>query len=301
MPTASRALKFAFGSILVALAVMGLKFLAWALTGSVALYSDALESVVNLVSASVALWAVHYASRPADHNHPFGHHKAEYFSAVFVGVMIVVAALFIVREALAGLADPQPIDQPLLGMAINAGAAVVNAAWALTLIRFGRAERSPALVADGKHIMADVMTSVGVLVGLLLVLVTGLYAFDSILALIVGVNVLWEGWKVIAGSVGGLMDVAVDPAEAARIRAVIRDSAGGAIEVHDLKTRHAGPATFIEFHLVVDGDMTVTESHGICDRLEAALAREMPGARVTIHVEPAHKQKGEEGRALTLD
>lgn len=299
MPYSRRVTTLAFWSILVAFGVMALKFAAWWLTGSVALFSDALESVVNVVSATVAFSAIRYSLRPADDNHPFGHHKAEYFSAVFVGVMIVVAALFIFREAVLALVDPQPITAPGLGMAVNAAAAAANAVWAFALIRAGQAERSPALVADGRHILVDVVSSGGVLVGLGLALATGWLAADAILAMLVGLNVLNEGRKVIASSVGGLMDVAVDPAEAARIHAVIRDSAGGAIEVHDIKTRHAGPATFIEFHMVVDGGMTVLESHAICDRVENALRAAVPGARITIHVEPSHKRKGE-GEAITL-
>ncbi|PHP67328.1 cation-efflux pump [Zhengella mangrovi] len=291
--------RLAGASIVVAIGVMGLKFLAWWLTGSVALYSDALESIVNVIAATAAFMAVRYAARPADSGHPFGHHKAEYFSAVLEGILIAVAALLIVHEATnALLAGVYKIDAPGPGLAINMLAAVINGVFATILIRAGRKNRSPALVADGKHIMADVVTSAGVLVGLVLALATGLYLLDPVLAILVALNILREGWHVISESVDGLMDRAVDGEEAKRIEAVIRSRAAGAIEVHDIRTRAAGPATFIEFHLIVDAAMTVETSHSICDRIEAGLHEAVPGARVTIHVEPDHKAK-DEGLVLT--
>jgi cation diffusion facilitator family transporter len=176
-------------------------------------------------------------------------------------------------------------------------AAVVNAIWAWLLVKTGKSERSPALVADGKHIMTDVWTSVGVIAGLVLAFATGWMRLDPLLAIVVALNIVWQGWKVISSSVDGLMDRAVESEEAELIHKTIHANAGGAIEAHDIKTRMAGPATFIEFHLVVDGSMTVEKSHRMCDRLETALKREVPGARVTIHVEPEHKAK-EEGIQL---
>jgi len=275
----------------VAIVVMALKFVAWGMTGSAALYSDALESIVNVISAVIAVSAIRLSRKPADEGHPFGHHKVEYFSAVIEGVLIVIAALFIFREGWLALTHPVVLTQPLGGVLVNAGAGALNMVWAMTLIRVGRAEKSPALSADGRHIMTDVVTSAGVLIGLGLALATGWLVLDALLAIAVGVNVLWEGFKVIRGSVGGLMDTAVDGDEAECIRQTILDSAAGAIEVHDIRTRAAGPATFIDFHLVVDGDMTGSESHAICDRVEPALRRAVPGAQVTIHVEPGHKAK----------
>ncbi len=164
---------------------------------------------------------------------------------------------------------------------------------AILLIRTGRKDRSPALVADGRHIMADVWTSAGVLVGLVLALATGWLWLDPVMAMLVALNILREGWLVISESVDGLMDKAVPENEAERIRAVIQDNAVGAIEAHDIKTRLAGRATFIEFHLVVDAAMSVENSHLICDRIEGALSAEIPGAHITIHVEPDYKEKGE--------
>jgi cation diffusion facilitator family transporter len=290
-PSRSRIALLAAWSIPVALAVMALKFAAWWITGSVALYSDALESIVNVIAAVIALWAIRVSYLPADENHPFGHHKAEYFSAVVEGAMIIVAALLICREAFIALETPRPLERPWPGLAVNAVAGVFNLLWALYLVRVGRNARSPALEADGRHILTDVWTSAGVIVGLIAAVATGWKVLDPLLAIIVAANILWQGWRVIGSSVQGLMDVGVDPDRTMRIRDIISAHAGGALEVHDLKTRIAGRATFIEFHLVVDAGMSVGESHRICDRIEEALKAEIPSVRVVIHVEPDDEAK----------
>lgn len=283
--------RLAAWSIPLALGVMGLKYLAYMMTGSVALYSDALESIVNVIAAIGAWWAITVSYRPADNNHPFGHHKAEYISAVVEGVLIVVAALLICREAWFALQAPHALEDPWIGLGINMVAAGVNAFWASLLIRVGKRYRSPALEADGKHIMTDVVTSVGVLAGLVGAVLTGWDILDPILAIIVALNILWQGWHVINSSVQGLMDVGVEPAEEMRIRDVISSNAGGAIEIHDLKTRIAGRVTFVEFHLVVAAKMSVGDAHIICDRIEDALRKEIESARVVIHVEPEEEAK----------
>lgn len=288
MPTA---LKLAVGSLVVGCVVLGLKTLAWWMTGSVALLSDALESTVNLATAFTALVAIRFAARPADASHPFGHHKAEYFSAVLEGVMIVVAAIFILREAYDGLLSPRVLDAPVEGLLVNSGATVVNAVWAWVLVRWGRRLKSPALVADGKHLWTDVLTSAGVAIGVLLALVTGWWILDPLMAALVAVNILWSGSRVVKESLSGLLDEAVPEETLQQIRDLISTNAEGAVEAHDLRTRHAGSATFVEFHLVVPGDMTVFDAHEICDRVEAAIARAVPGSRITIHVEPEHKSK----------
>ncbi len=287
----------AFWSIVVALAVMGLKFVAWRMTGSVALYSDALESIVNVITAAAAFWAVRISHKPADQDHPFGHHKAEYFSAVLEGVLIVVAALLIIAQVWNSLRNPLAMEQPWEGLAVNGGAALVNATWATILIRFGRRAKSPALEADGRHIMTDVVTSIGVIVGLIAAVFTGWHVLDPLLALIVALNILYQGWHVTGDSLNGLMDRGVDSEEHMHIRDIISANSRGAMEVHDLKTRIAGRATFIEFHMVVDADMTVGESHVICDRIEDALRAQIPSVRVTIHVEPDDEAKLPKGTA----
>jgi len=288
-----RVMRLAIGSVIVGLAVLALKLVAWRVTGSVALMSDALESVVNVATALAVIVALRVARRPADANHPYGHHKAEFFSAVLEGVLIVLAALFILREAWDGLMSPRALDAPGLGLMVNAGAGLINAGWAWLLIREGRRHRSPALAADGQHLMTDVVSSAGVLAGVALAVATGWWVLDPALAVLVALNILWSGWGVIRGSLSGLMDEAVSDAELDRIRRIIAESAGGetALEAHDLRTRHAGPVTFIEFHLVVPGETTVEAAHALCDRIEAALMGALPDARVTIHVEPEHKAK----------
>ncbi len=287
----NRTIKIAMGSIAIGIVVLALKTLAWRLTGSVALLSDALESTVNVATALAALIAIRIAQRPADQSHPYGHHKAEFLSAVLEGVMIIVAALLILEEAFHGIRNPRPLDAPVLGLAINAFAGAINAVWCSVLIRQGRRLKSPALVADGRHLLSDVVTSAGVILGVSLAIATGHAILDPILAAVVAVNILWSGWKVMTASLGGLMDRAVSDDMLRDIRTTISDHADGAIEAHDLRTRHAGSMTFIDFHLVVDGETPVAEAHAICDRIEAALRRQLDDAQITIHVEPEHKAK----------
>ncbi|WP_296582837.1 cation diffusion facilitator family transporter [Xanthobacter sp.] len=286
-----KVLWIAAASVLVGAIVLGLKSLAWWVTGSVALLSDALESIINVAASAAALFAITVSARPADDNHQFGHHKAEYLSAVLEGVLVVVAAVTIMREAYYGFLDPHLPDQPFTGMLINGAATVINAIWCLVLLRVGKSMRSPALVADGKHVLTDVVTSVGVLIGFVLVPVTGWPVLDPLIAGLVALNVLWTGWSLMKESVGGLMDAAPPPDVVARIRELVSLHAAGAIEAHDLRTRHAGRITFVEFHLVVPGDMTVAAAHDICDRIENAFERDMDDAIITIHVEPEGEAK----------
>jgi cation diffusion facilitator family transporter len=281
----------AAGSIAVGLVVLALKYLAYHLTGSVALLSDAIESIVNVATAVAALLAIRFAAQPADANHPYGHHKAEYISAVVEGVLIIVAAMAIFHEAWSALRAPRIVDAPWTGLAVNGVATAINAIWCYVLITQGRKRKSPALVADGRHLFTDVVSSAGVFAGVSLAALTGYVILDPILAALVGLNVLWAGWRVMKDSVGGLLDASVPEDDLARIRAVIADNADGAIEAHDLRTRHAGRMTFVDFHLVVKGSMSVTEAHDICDRLERALKAEIEDALISIHVEPDDKAK----------
>ncbi|MDK1490076.1 cation diffusion facilitator family transporter [Sinorhizobium sp. 7-81] len=278
--------RLAFWGIPLSLGVMGLKMFAWWVTGSVALLSDGLESSVNVIAAVIAYAMIGYAAKPADAGHPFGHHKAEYFSAVIEGVLIVVAALLIIWEAVPEMMAPVLLNAPALGLAINFVAGIINAIWAYLLIRAGTRHRSPALSADGHHILSDVVTSVGVLAGLLLAIATGYAVLDPLLAVIVAGNILFQGWKVISRSVDGLMDRAVPAEEEEAIKQAIAANAGGSLGVHDLKTRQAGPAIFVDFHMVVPEAMPVGDAHDICDRIEDAIRVVHPGARIAIHVEP---------------
>jgi cation diffusion facilitator family transporter len=278
-------------SIAVGALVLALKFAAWWLTGSIALWSDALESLVNIATAVAAFAAVQYGARPPDANHPYGHHKVEYFAVVLEGVLIVIAAVSIFRSAWLGYLNPQPLDQPAMGLAVNVAASLINGAWCSVLLVEGRRRGSPALLADGVHLLTDVATSVGVVIGLIAALTTGYLALDSVLAGLVAINILWAGWRVIRLSIGGLMDEAVKPETLDRIRTISSENAKGAIEAHALRTRAAGRMTFIEFHLVVPGTMAVSVSHDICDRIERALRAAVPDVSITIHVEPEEKAK----------
>ncbi len=283
--------RLAFWSIFIGCTVLALKYWAYHVTGSVALYSDALESIVNVVAALAAWWAIRVSHMPADQNHPYGHHKAEYFSAVLEGALIIVAALLILREVWYAWETPKTLDQPWVGLAINGAASMINAFWAYILVSRGRKRKSPALIADGKHLMTDVFTSAGVFAGLVGAILTGWTILDPILAVIVAVNILFQGWNVIGNSVQGLMDMGVATEETIHIRDIISANAGGALEVHDLKTRIAGRVTFIEFHLVVEANMSVGDAHIICDRIENALMQQIPEASVVIHVEPEDEAK----------
>jgi cation diffusion facilitator family transporter len=284
-------LRIAAGSLAVSVAVLAIKFGAYLLTGSVALYSDALESIINVLTATAAIVAIRSAARPPDAEHPYGHDKAEYLSAAVVGTMIVIAGSAILWEAYGAILAPKSIDAPWIGVAVNAVATIINLAWGGVLLRQGRKHRSAALVADGRHLMADVATSLGVVVGVGLVVLTGIDVLDAVIAVLVALHVLHSGWGVIRQNASGLLDESVPAEELARIRKVISLNAGEAIEIHDLRTRHAGRTIFIDFHLVVPGSMSVDRSHEICDRLEAALETALEGAVVMIHVEPDHEAK----------
>lgn len=285
------ATRLAYGSLAVGLTVLALKGFAAHATGSIALFSDALESVVNVVTAVVALAAVRLAARPADASLPYGYHKAEYFSAVVIGVFIAVAALLIFFEAYRGFVAPRGFTAEPVALTVSFIATLINAGWAALLVRAGRRERSPALVADGRHLWTDVISTTGVLAGVSVAAATGWVQLDALLAAIVGLTILWSGWQLIRQSVIGLMDVAVEPKTLNHIRELISSNAEGAIEAHDIRTRQAGRMIFIEFHLVVDGKMSVEAAHTICDRIEARLKQAVETAQVTIHVEPDSKAK----------
>lgn len=288
----------AIGSIGVGAAVLALKAFAWWITGSAALYSDALESVVNVATAVLTLAALRFAARPADANHPYGHDKAEFLAAVIEGVLIILAALSILSHAWLVWRHPLPLRLPLHGIALNALATLGNLAWAAILLREGRRAHSPALAADGRHLIADVATSLGVIGGLLAAVFANASWLDPLIALCVAVYILISGSRIIRTSVGGLMDEAPSPEVLERIRALVADHATGALEAHDLRTRVAGRITFLEFHLVVPGDMRVSDAHAICDRIEEALRRDMSNLVVTIHVEPEAKAKQHGVRVL---
>jgi len=282
--------RIAATSIAVAIVVLGLKSLAAWQSGSLALFSDAVESVVNVATAIAAFAAVLYARRPPDEDHPFGHEKAEYFVALFEALMIGAAAFAIAQPAALALwRGSEPVDIPAAAYAANIAAGVVNGAWCLVLVRQGRALKSAALESDGWHLFSDVASSAGVLVGVTLAQATGYGFLDPLLALLVAVNILWSGWRLLMLSVDGLMDKAPDAPTRSAIASAIAKAGGEAMQAHDIRARVSGPATFIEFHLVVDGEMSVDAAHAICDAIEASLRQSIPGARISIHVEPGWK------------
>ena len=291
MGRVSRAERIAIGSIGVGCVVLALKAAAWWVTGSAGFYSDALETTVNVAASLMALFAVRLAAVPADANHPYGHAKAEFFAAVVEGVLIVLAALSIFERAWHGLQAPTPLTAIGTGIGLILAATALNAGWAWRLIRAGRSLHSPALVADGRHLVGDVVTSGAIVAGVGVAALTGLRAMDPAIAVLAGIYVLWSGMRMISSSVGGLMDAAPETAVVARIRELVSESAEGALEAHDLRMRYAGRVSFLEFHLVVPGGMTVAESHAICDRIEDTLKGEMANLVITIHVEPEVKAK----------
>jgi cation diffusion facilitator family transporter len=278
-------------SIVLGVGVLALKTGAWWLTNSAALFSDALESTVNVAASIIALVALNFAERPADANHTYGHQKAEFFAAVIEGALIIVASVAILQHAWEAWRNPAPFALPWQGLALNGVATVLNGVWGIILLRAGRQNRSMTLTADGRHLWADVVTSVAILAGLGLAAWTGMPILDPLIAAMIAIYVLWSGTSLITESVSGLMDAAPPPDVVERIRSLVGEHAQGALEVHDLRTRHAGRLTYLEFHLVVPGDMRVSEAHAICDRIEAALKAEMQQLTTTIHVEPEGKAK----------
>ncbi len=290
-PRVSLVLKLGWISLAVSVIVLALKYAAYAVTGSVALYSDAIECIINVVAAIAGVLALSVSARPADANHPYGHYKAEYLSAVVEGALVLLTAFAIAQQAWQGWQHPHAPVSPWRGVALNAGAGVLNCAWALVLIRVGRARRSPALIASGRHVMSDVWTSGGLLVGFTLVPLTGWLPLDSVLAALIALNILRVGFEMVRSSIGGLMDEVTDPLAVEEIRRLIAESAAGAIEAHDVRTRNVGAMTFIEFHLVVPGQMAVQTAHDICDRIEVTLRENLGDALINIHVEPEQKAK----------
>ncbi|MBO1323623.1 cation diffusion facilitator family transporter [Acetobacter sp. TBRC 12305] len=279
--------------LLVSFLALGLKYAAYAASGSVALYADAVETIINVVAAAGGLWALSIAERPADHNHTYGHYKAEYLSAVAEGTLVVVTAFIIGREAVEGWLHPMPLLPPWRGLALNAAATVLNLGWGMVMLRAGRARRSPALVAGGQHVLSDVWTGVALVAGVALIPVTGWARLDSVMAGLVAVNVLRVGWEVMRESIAGLMDQAPGRETLEQIQDIIAANGEGAIEAHDIRTRIVGAMTFLDFHLVVPGSMSVNQAHDICDRIEAALRAHMGSTLVHIHVEPDNLAKHE--------
>ncbi len=278
--------RYAWLSIAAALVTITLKGSAWLLTGSVGLLSDAAESLVNLVAAVVALMALRVAIRPPDHNHHFGHSKAEYFSAAVEGLMIFVAAAVILVSSVERFLNPQPLENLGAGLAISVLAAAINGVVAWVLIRAGRTHRSIVLTADGKHLLTDVWTSVGVVVGVGLVWATGWDRLDPVVAFAVGINILVTGWGLIRSSTAGLMDVSLPAEDNARIQGILDGWTSQDVQFHAVRTREAGHRRFMEMHLLVPGDWSVKRGHDLSEDVIDSLMADFPDLRVSCHLEP---------------
>lgn len=285
-------------SVAAAIATIALKTTAWLLTGSVGLLSDAAESVVNLVAAIAALVALRWALKPADEEHAYGHAKAEYLSAGFEGALILVAALVIAVTAIARLLDPAPLSDVGAGLAVSASASVLNLVVGLLLVRTGRRERSITLEADGKHLLTDVWTSAGVIVGVAAVALSGWERLDPIVALAVAVNIVWAGSVLLRRSVGGLMDRALDPGAQREIDEVMAGFHRRGVAFHALRTRQAGRRAFVSMHVLVPGAWTVQEGHDVVEEVEATIRARLPHATVFTHLEPAEDPRSFDDTAL---
>lgn len=278
--------KFAWLSIFAAITTIALKTGAWVLTGSVGLLSDAAESVVNLVAAIVALVALRVAAAPANQKFPYGRAKAEYFSAAVEGLMIMVAAVVILVTSVERFLKPQPLESLGLGLAISVLASVVNGVVAMILLRAGRTHRSLTLTADGKHLMTDLVTSAGVVIGVALVWLTGWDRLDSIVAFAVGINIIITGLKLLTESAAGLLDATLPPEENEAIITILDRRTDGEVSFHGLMTRVAGQQRYATVHVLVPCEWTVKRGHDYIEELESELRTAVPGLQVLSHLEP---------------
>jgi cation diffusion facilitator family transporter len=273
-------------SVGAAIVTLILKFGAYFLTGSVGLLSDAIESFVNLAAALIAFTAITIAGRPPDSNHTYGHEKAEYFSSGAEGTLILVAAGVIIYSAVQRLLHPAPLENVGIGVAVAIIASIINFGVSRIMLRVAHQEDSIALEADAKHLMTDVWTSVGVVAGIIVVGITGWQVLDPLIAIGVGINIIWMGVQLIRRSTAGLMDSTLPDAEVDVIQTAINQVAGHDTPYHALRTRKSGSRRFIDFHLLLPGQTTVQASHDLVSRIETAIEQDLPNTFVTIHVEP---------------
>ncbi len=277
--------RFAWLSTAAAILTIGLKTAAYFLTGSVGLLSDALESVVNLAGGLMAVAMLTVAARPADEDHPYGHSKAEYFSSVVEGALILVAAASIGVAAIHRLIYPRPLEQIGLGLAVSVVASLVNLVAAIILLRAGRRHDSITLEANAHHLLTDVWTSVGVLIGIGAVVLTGWTRLDPIVALVVAGNIVWTGVRIMRTSVGGLMDAAISAEEQQTVRDILEAHLEEGAKFHALRTRQAGAKRFVSFHMLVPGTWTVARGHQLIDHIETDLRDALSHVTVFSHLE----------------
>jgi len=277
--------RFAWLSIAAAVLTLGLKSGAYLLTGSVGLFSDALESIVNLAGALMALTMLTIAARPADEDHAYGHNKAEYFSSGVEGTLILIAAVSIGVTAFQRLLAPQPLEQIGLGLGVSVIASIVNLSVALVLKKAGNLYHSVTLEASAQHLMTDVWTSVGVLVGVGAVALTGWEILDPIVAFLVAGNITWSGIRIVRKSVLGLMDTALPAEEQSTIQRVLEEHSQDGVQFHALRTRQAGSRGFVSFHVLVPGEWTVQQGHNLLEHIESDLRSALPKVTVFTHLE----------------
>lgn len=286
-----RLVRLIYLAIGAALATIALKTLAWLVTGSVGLLSDAAESGVNLLAALFALVVLHWAARPADEEHAYGHEKADYLAAGAEGAMIMLAAAAIAYSAIARLLDPRALTDVGLGLAITVGASLINLAVARLLISEGRRQRSLVLEADGRHLMTDVWTSAGVVVGVAAVAVTGWERLDPIVALLVAANILATGVMLVRRFTGGMLDQALAPGERQAIEQTLARYRPSGVQFHAVRTRRAGRRAFVSLHILVPGAWSVQCGHDLAEQLEAAIRAPLGHATVFTHLEPIEDTK----------
>jgi cation diffusion facilitator family transporter len=277
--------RFAFLSIAAALVTIGMKTVAWRLTGSVGLLSDALESLVNLVAAVITLFMLIVAARPPDEDHAYGHEKAEYFASGAEGALILVAAAGIAWTAIDRLLAPRPLEQVGWGVLVSTGASVVNFGVARVLLRAGKRYHSIALEADARHLLTDVWTTAGVLAAVGLVALTGWNVLDPIIALVVAAQIVWTGVHLLRRSAAGLLDTALAPQEQASLREVLARHEGPGLQFHAVRTRQAASRRFVSMHVLVPGGWTVRVGHELAERIEAEVRAVIPNATVFTHLE----------------
>jgi cation diffusion facilitator family transporter len=280
-------------SLLTGVVVFGIKLVGYFLTGSVGLLSDALESTVNVAAALLLILTVRFSARPADDDHPYGHAKAEYLSSFSEGLLIGIAGVLIIQASVVRLLHPQPVTASALGLGLTVLASVINLVVGLRLSRQGREAHSPALLADGQHLLSDVWSSGLVLVGVLLAIVTDWHWLDPLIGLLVALLVLHFGWQVLRGALGGLLDERLPEEEISRLKQAIERHSASYLEFHDLRTRRAGRDLFVDFHLILPSKLPLQQAHDICDTIEDDLKTTLPGVSVTIHIEPEGLAHGE--------
>ncbi len=273
-------------SIAAAIVTIGFKFGAYFLTNSVGLFSDAVESVINLVAAVIAFVALTIAARPADEEHTYGHTKAEYFSSGLEGALILAAAFGIAATALYRLLHPEPLENIDIGLVVSFAATIINGAVGLVLIAAGKRLRSITLRADGFHLLTDVWTSVGVLVGVLLVQLTGWLPLDSLVALLVAVNIAWTSARLVRESAHGLLDTAIPEAEQELIEQVLSPYKAQGIQFHAMRTRVSGQRRFVSMHVLMPGGWSIKSGHDMCEQIEATIIEKLPMTTVFTHMEP---------------